>query len=41
MERITLEGSGNTCSCRISSEDQNAAYAVNGVYVDYMPAGRR
>ena len=41
MERITLEGSGNTCSFRISSEDQKAAYAVNGVYVDYMPAGRR
>ena len=41
MERITLEGSGNTCSFRISSEDQKPAYAVNGIYVDYMPSGRR
>ena len=41
MERITLEGSGNTCSFRISSDDQKSAYAVNGIYIDYMPAGRR
>jgi len=41
MERITLEGSGNTCSFRISSEDQKASYAINGLYVDYMPSGRR
>jgi len=41
MERITLEGSGHTCSFRISSNDQKPAYAVNGIYVDYMPSGRR
>jgi hypothetical protein len=41
MERITLEGSGNTCSFRISSNDQRPGYAVNGIYVDYMPSGRR
>lgn len=41
MERITLEGSGNTCSFRISSEDQKSSYAVNGIYIDYMPTGRR
>ena len=41
MERITLEGSGNTCSFRITSEDQKSAYAVNGLYIDYMPSGRR
>lgn len=41
MERITLEGSGNTCSFRVSSDDQKAAYAVNGIYIDYMPSGRR
>ena len=41
MERITLEGSGNTCSFRVFSDDQKAAYAVNGIYIDYMPAGRR
>ena len=41
MERITLEGSGNTCSFRITSDDQKSAYAVNGLYIDYMPSGRR
>ena len=41
MERITLEGSGHTCSFRISSNDQRPGYAVNGIYVDYMPSGRR
>ena len=41
MERITLEGSGNTCSFKVSSDDQKPAYAVNGIYVDYMPSGRR
>jgi len=41
MERITLEGSGNTCSFRIFSEDQKSSYAVNGIYIDYMPSGRR
>ena len=41
MERITLEGSGNTCSFRITSDDKKAAYAVNGIYIDYMPSGRR
>ena len=41
MERITLEGSGHTCSFRVFSDDQKAAYAVNGIYIDYMPAGRR
>ena len=41
MERITVEGSGNTCSFRVSSNDQRPAYAVNGIYVDYMPSGRR
>jgi hypothetical protein len=41
MERITLEGSGNTCSFKVSSDDQKPAYAVNGIYIDYMPSGRR
>jgi hypothetical protein len=41
MERITLEGSGHTCSFRIFSDDQKPSYAVNGIYIDYMPSGRR
>jgi hypothetical protein len=41
MERLTLEGSGHTCSFRIFSDDQKPSYAVNGIYIDYMPSGRR
>lgn len=41
MVRQTVEGSGNTVSFRISSEDTNAPYSINGLYIDYMPSGRR
>lgn len=41
MVRQTVEGSGNTCSFRITSEDTNAPYSINGLYIDYMPSGRR
>ena len=41
MVRQAIEGSGNTCSFRIKSDDQLAAYSVNGFYIDYMPSGRR
>lgn len=41
MVRSTLEGSGNTVSFRIRTEDKNFPFAVNGFYIDYMPSGRR
>jgi hypothetical protein len=41
MVRQPVEGSGNTVSFRVSSSDTNAPYAVNGLYIDYMPSGRR
>jgi hypothetical protein len=41
MSRQTLEGSGNTCSFKIRSNDQLAPYTINGFYIDYVPAGRR
>jgi hypothetical protein len=41
MTRQTVEGSGNTVSFRIKSTDTNAPYAVNGIYIDYTPSGRR
>lgn len=41
MVRQTVEGSGNTCSFRILSDDQRAPYSINGLYIDYMPSGRR
>lgn len=41
MVRQTVEGSGNTCSFRLISNDTNAPYSINGFYIDYMPVGRR
>lgn len=41
MVRQPVEGSGNTVSFRVSSSDTKAPYAVNGLYIDYMPSGRR
>ena len=41
MFRQPVEGSGNTISFRIRSEDVKAPYAINGLYIDYMPSGRR
>lgn len=41
MVRQAVEGSGNTCSFRLQSIDKNAPYSINGLYIDYMPSGRR
>lgn len=41
MVRQPVEGSGNTISFRIKSADTKAPYAINGLYIDYMPSGRR
>ena len=41
MLRQAIQGSGHSCSFRISSVDQNAPYAINGLYINYVPAGRR
>lgn len=41
MIRKAIEGSGNTISFIITSSDTNAAYTVNGMYIDYAPSGRR
>lgn len=41
MVRVPVEGSGNTVSLRIRSNDTNLPYAINGFYIDYMPSGRR
>ena len=40
MVRQTVEGSGNTSSFRLFSNDQNGPYTVNGIYIDYEPSGR-
>ena len=41
LVRQAVQGSGDTCNFRIYSIDQNAPYAINGIYADYRPAGRR
>ena len=41
MVRQAVQGSGNTCSFKVFSDDQKAPYAINGFYVDYVPSGRR
>ena len=41
MLQQAIQGSGHSASFRISSKDQNAPYAINGIYINYVPAGRR
>ncbi len=41
LVRQAVQGSGDTCNFRIYSIDQNAPYAINGIYADYRPSGRR
>ena len=41
MLRQAVQGSGSVCSFRIASLDQNAPYAINGLYINYVPSGRR
>ena len=41
MVRQVIEGSGNTCSFKITSDDQSSPYSINGFYIDYVPSGRR
>lgn len=36
-----LEGSGHTVSFRIRSDDQRPPYSLNGLYINYVPSGRR
>jgi len=41
MIRQAVEGSGHSVSFRISSNDTKAPYSINGIYINYVPAGRR
>ena len=41
LVRIALQGSGYSNSFRILTNDTNAPYTINGLYVDYIPSGRR
>jgi len=41
MIRQAIQGSGHSCNFRISSSDSKAPYAINSIYINYVPAGRR
>jgi len=41
LVRKPIQGSGNTVSFIIRSNDTNSPYKVNGMYIDYSPSGRR
>jgi hypothetical protein len=39
--RQPIQGSGHSNFFNINSEDSNAPYTINGLYIDYIPSGRR
>ena len=41
MVRQPVEGSGNTVNFTIYTNTISASYSINGLYIDYMPSGRR
>ena len=41
LVRQALTGSGHSNFFKIFSADQNAPYAINGLYVNYRPSGRQ
>ena len=41
MVRQAIQGGGYTASFRLRSEDKNPPYAINGMYIDYIPSTRR
>ena len=41
MIRVPLQGSGTSNNFTVISNDTKAPYKINGLYVDYIPSGRR
>ena len=41
LVRQALTGSGHSNFFRIFSEDTNAPYTINGLYINYRPSGRQ
>ena len=41
MVRQAVQGSGHTANFTIQSNDQAGSYRINGLFIDYVPAGRR
>lgn len=41
MQRVPLQGSGNSIAFNFTSEDQNPSYIINGYHIEVMPSGRQ
>ena len=41
MIRVPLQGSGTSNNFTVISNDAKPSYTVNGLYVDFIPSGRR
>tara|TARA_B100000424_G_scaffold206244_1_gene163424 strand:+ start:2064 stop:3668 length:1605 start_codon:yes stop_codon:yes gene_type:complete len=41
LVRIALQGSGHSNNFTIISEDTKAPYTINGLYINFVPSGRR
>ena len=39
--RVPLQGSGHSNNFTFISDDTKPSYTINGLYVDYIPSGRR
>jgi len=38
---VALQGSGHSNNFTFISDDTKAPYTINGLYVDFIPSGRR
>ena len=41
MIRIPIQGSGTSTNFTVLTEDNKAPYKINGLYIDFIPSGRR
>ena len=41
MIRIPVQGSGTSTNFTVLTEDNKAPYKINGLYIDFIPSGRR
>ena len=41
MVRIPVQGSGTSNNFTVVTEDTKAPYKINGLYIDFIPSGRR
>jgi len=41
MVRIPVQGSGTSSNFTVVTEDTKAPYTINGLYIDFIPSGRR